>query len=186
MTPLIQNIIRFGLILGIQIILLREVEVHDVAVVWGISLFKPFFYLLFLLMLPANLPRWATLLISFFTGFVVDKYSQTPGLHATACVLFGFVRPFILGRFFQSNIIDMKKSFTPSLSKMGFRNFFIYIMILLTLTIFYYYVIEFWSLRFSDILKMLLKVVSCLFTTVVLVILSQVLFINTGVKRKKR
>ena len=45
MSPLIQNIIRFAVIMAIQILLLNTVELQNVTAVWGVSLFKPFFYL---------------------------------------------------------------------------------------------------------------------------------------------
>jgi rod shape-determining protein MreD len=187
MSSLVQNIIRFGLILGIQIFLLNFTELHNLTVVWGVSLFKPFFYLLFILMLPSNLSKWATLIICFIVGFIIDKFTQSSpaGLHESACVLIGLVRPFILGLFFHQQIKDSNKPITPSLSKMGFKNFFTYIFIIIGIFIFYFFVIEFWSFKLNDILKMLLKIVSCLFTTLVLVILSQVLFIDTG-KTKRR
>jgi rod shape-determining protein MreD len=187
MSPLIQNIIRFGLIMAIQIFLLNTVELHNLSVAWGVSLFKPFFYLLFILMLPANMHRGATMIICFFTGLLIDKFSigNPQGIHASACVLIGLIRPFILNLFFQSGLKENTKLITPSLSKMGFKNFFIYIFFILTIGIFYFYVIEFWSFQLNDILKMLLKIISCLFTTLVLVILSQVLFID-NVKQKRR
>jgi rod shape-determining protein MreD len=186
MSSLVQNIIRFGVILGIQIFLLNHVELQNLTVVWGVSLFKPFFYLLFILMLPSNLSKWATLLICFVTGFIMDKFSTTAGLHASACVLIGLLRPFILGLFFQQQIKDSNKPVTPSLSKMGFKNFFTYIFIIIGTFIFYFYIVEFWSFKFNDILKMLLKIVSCLFTTLILVILSQVLFIDAGKTKRRR
>jgi len=43
MSPLIQNIIRFAVIMAIQVLLLNTVELQNVTAVWGVSLFKPFF-----------------------------------------------------------------------------------------------------------------------------------------------
>ena len=63
MSPLIQNIIRFAVIMAIQVLLLNTVELQNVTAVWGVSLFKPFFYLLFILMLPSNLSKAATMIV---------------------------------------------------------------------------------------------------------------------------
>jgi rod shape-determining protein MreD len=186
MNVVVQNIIRFGLILSIQIFLLNNVQLESATLFWGVSLFKPFFYLLFILMLPANLSAVVTMLICFVTGFIMDKYCMSVvGLHASACVLIGLIRPFVLDLFFRGSAKDAGKPITPSLSKMGFRNFFIYIIIVLTIFVFYFYLLDFWSFRGTDILKMLLKMISCLFTTIILVILSQVLFINTNKKKRR-
>jgi rod shape-determining protein MreD len=188
MNVLIQNIIRFGLLLGIQIFLLRNVELDNATLFFGVSLFKPFLYLLFILMLPINLGKTPTMLIAFVTGLVMDKFSLSSpmGLHTSACVLIGFIRPFVIQLFFQQQLKESNKFLTPSLSKMGLKNFMLYIIITLSVFMVYFYIIDFWSLRGSDIIKMLLKIISCLFTTILLVVLSQVLFIEKGKQRKRR
>jgi len=46
--------------------------------------------------LPLRIPNWVTLIIAFITGFTIDVFSDTLGMHAAACTLIAFVRPFIL------------------------------------------------------------------------------------------
>jgi rod shape-determining protein MreD len=56
----------------------------------------PILYYLFILWLPFSLNRFSLLLIAFVTGLMLDYFTQTPGLHAAACVLIAYVRPFII------------------------------------------------------------------------------------------
>ncbi|MEM6735442.1 MAG: Rod shape-determining protein MreD [Bacteroidota bacterium] len=55
-----------------------------------------FFYVGFLLLLPVNISRSYLLIIGFFSGLLVDVFSNTPGIHASACVFIMFFRNFWL------------------------------------------------------------------------------------------
>lgn len=51
-----------------------------------------FFYVGFLLLLPPKQNRIVALLLAFFTGLLIDMFSNTPGVHASACVLLVFMK----------------------------------------------------------------------------------------------
>lgn len=51
-----------------------------------------FFYVGFLFMLPVNLSRSYLMIIGFASGLMVDVFSNTPGIHAAACVFVLFIR----------------------------------------------------------------------------------------------
>ncbi len=51
-----------------------------------------FFYIGFILLLPWTLSRNYIMLIGFFSGLLVDVFSNTPGIHAGACVFIAFIR----------------------------------------------------------------------------------------------
>jgi rod shape-determining protein MreD len=51
---------------------------------------------MFIILLPVEIPSWLLLLLSFVTGMTVDFFSGSPGMHSSATVLAGFVRPYIL------------------------------------------------------------------------------------------
>lgn len=46
-----------------------------------------FFYVGFLLVLPLGMDRLTLLFIAFGTGLLIDIFSNTPGIHASACLL---------------------------------------------------------------------------------------------------
>lgn len=83
------NLGRFVLLLLLQVLLLDRV---DLANGWLV----PYLYVLFLIMLPFELPAWAGLLIGAATGLVMDVFASTPGMHMSASVLLMFVRKHLL------------------------------------------------------------------------------------------
>lgn len=53
-----------------------------------------FFYIGFLLFLPHGLSRTYSMLIAFVTGLIIDVFSNTPGIHASACIFLVFAKDF--------------------------------------------------------------------------------------------
>jgi rod shape-determining protein MreD len=88
---------------------------------------NPYIYLIFILLLPFEISSWLLLLLSFFTGLVMDLSSGTPGMHTSATVLAGFVRPYVL------RVISPRDGYEsgsePSMLNYGFKWFFIYVLI---------------------------------------------------------
>jgi hypothetical protein len=75
---------RFGLLLLAQVLIVRRLVLFDTGFC--------FVYLGFLLFLPIQLGRPWVLLLGFLSGFAVDLFYDTGGMHAAACVLVAFVR----------------------------------------------------------------------------------------------
>ncbi|HNQ68272.1 MAG TPA: hypothetical protein PKN32_07830 [Bacteroidales bacterium] len=55
-----------------------------------------FIYILFLLLLPIETNKFVVLGLSFILGLSIDIFNSTPGIHASATVLIGYLRPAIL------------------------------------------------------------------------------------------
>jgi rod shape-determining protein MreD len=79
---------------------------------------------MFIMLLPVEIPSWLLLLLSFITGGIIDFFSGTPGMHSSATVLAGFIRPYIL------RLISPRDGYEPnsdpSMIIYGFRWFLIY------------------------------------------------------------
>ena len=75
------NLIAFLLI---QLPLLYRITLFDRAFA--------FFYVGFLLLLPYSLNRTYLMIIGFISGLLVDIFTNTPGIHASACVFIMFFR----------------------------------------------------------------------------------------------
>lgn len=84
-VTLIANLLRFLALMLVQVLVLDHL---DVAQGWMV----PYLYVLFLLMLPFELPAWAGLLVGAFTGLVMDIFSNTPGMHMSASVVLMYAR----------------------------------------------------------------------------------------------
>jgi hypothetical protein len=63
---------------------------------WGILIMA---YPLFIFLLPNELNVNLTMLIAFAMGFAIDLLSNTFGLHASALVLFAYLKPAVVKRF---------------------------------------------------------------------------------------
>jgi rod shape-determining protein MreD len=53
-------------------------------------------YVYFVVIFPLNMPKWASLLWSFFLGLTVDLFSNTPGMAAASLTLTGLLQPYLL------------------------------------------------------------------------------------------
>lgn len=156
-----RNIIRFIVLVLVQVLLLNNIQISGYIV--------PHFYVLFILLLPFETPRWLLLIAAFTLGITVDLFMHTPGMHASATVFMAFLRPYVLD---MSAPRDGYESGTfPRLSYYGFQWFLRYTVILvLAHHLFLFYIEVF---RFVEFFNTLLRVLMSTILSVVLIMLSQ-------------
>lgn len=121
MSELLKNILRFILLMVLQVFILNHVLIYDFV--------TPNLYLLFILLLPFNMSRPVLMICAFLLGLCLDMFMNTQGMHAAACVLIAYLRPSIM------NILAPQKGFetnriTPSITTMGWVPFLIYASVL--------------------------------------------------------
>lgn len=116
------HILRFLGLLFLQVLVVDNIRLGYYV--------HPYVYVLFIFLLPFNIPRWQLLLLGFVSGFFVDLFNGTPGLNAAATVLMAFVRPFVISIMTRRKDINLNDE--PSLSTMGVSWFITYSAILLT------------------------------------------------------
>lgn len=154
---MINSILRFGLIF-ILLILLQLLVLNNIQFSGYVN---PYVYILFILLLPVEIPSWLLLIISFATGLIIDFFSGSPGMHSSATVMAGFARPYILRVIAPRDGYEAGSS--PSMLAYGFRWFLSYTLLIVLIhhtTLFYLEVF-----RFSEFFRTLLRVIlSSLFT----------------------
>jgi rod shape-determining protein MreD len=147
---MINSVLRFGLIfillIMVQVLLFNNIQFSGYV--------NPYVYIMFILLLPVEIPAWLLLVLSFATGGIIDFYSGSPGMHSSATVLAGFVRPYIL------RVISPRDGYEPgsepSMIIYGFRWFFTYtILIVLVHHIALFYLEVF---RFTGFFRTMLRV----------------------------
>jgi rod shape-determining protein MreD len=161
---MINSILRFGL-LFIILILLQVLLFNNIQFSGYVN---PYVYLLFIILLPVEIPSWILLLLSFGTGLIVDLFSGSPGMHSSATLLAGFVRPYVLA------IVSPRDGYEgrsePSMISYGFRWFLTYTLLIVLVhhtALFYLEVF-----RFTDFFRTLLRVLlSSLFTVIFIMII---------------
>jgi len=148
---MINSILRYGVI--IVILVLLQVLVLNYIQFSGFV--NPYVYIMIVLLLPSTIPAWLLLIISFLSGLVIDLFSGSPGMHASATLLAGFSRPYIL------RIIAPRDGYESgsdlSMAAYGARWFLVYTAIIVVIhhtALFYLEVF-----RFTDFFRTLLRVI---------------------------
>jgi hypothetical protein len=125
MSELLRNIIRLAIFILIQVYVLNKIpHLH--------RYITPYLYYLFILWLPFSISRMGLLFVGFLTGLILDYFMMTPGLHAAACTLIAYVRPFVI------NVLTPKDSSEfnyrePSPRAMQWTPYMVYVLILTVL-----------------------------------------------------
>jgi rod shape-determining protein MreD len=123
---------------------------------------------MFILLLPFETPSWLLLLISFATGLIMDFFSGSPGMHSSATVLAGFVRPYILRAISPRD--GYEPGSDPSMQTYGFTWFLTYTLLIILVhhtALFYLEVF-----RFTDFFRTMLRVLlSSLFSIIFILLI---------------
>lgn len=112
---ILMNVLRWVLLLFVQIFFLRNLAFYNLS--------TPFIYVLFILILPFRIPNLLLYLIAFATGLTLDAFYDTLGVHTTACVVLALVRILFISVSLNREDIDTSE---PSLGNMGLKWFSLY------------------------------------------------------------
>jgi len=166
MSELLKNSIRFVLFILVQVfILFKMPPLH--------RFITPYLYFLFVLWLPFNMSRTSLILVGFIFGLSLDYFSKTPGLHAAACTLIAYVRPFIIGLLISQEGAD-KNYISPSITSMGWAPYITYTLVLTFLHHTYLVLLEWMS--FGSFIYFLGKVIASTAVSFLLILLTELLF----------
>jgi hypothetical protein len=133
----------------------------------------PYLYYLFILWLPFSVSRLGLLVIGFFTGLILDYFMMTPGLHAAACLLIAYVRPFIIGILTPKDSSEFNYR-EPSPKAMQWAPYTIYVLVLTLLHHGYMVFLE-W-LDFGSFLDFLIQVIATTAISMLLIFTVELLF----------
>ena len=108
-STILVNIFRFVLLLALQILVFNNMNFGGY-----ISAFP---YILFIILYPVNGNKSNLLISSFFLGLIMDLFCNSGGVHATACVLLAYLRPyffkFSFGLSYEYQTIKLNDVLTP-------------------------------------------------------------------------
>jgi rod shape-determining protein MreD len=157
MPTVLQNIIRFILLVLLQVLVLNNVQF--------LGYVNPFVYILFILSLPVLTPRWFALLLAFGIGLAIDIFSNTMGMHAFAAVLVAFLRNGIIKLF---TALEEGNNPTPSFYTFGVSAYVKYVIVL----VFVHHVTLFFleAFSFAHFWHILVKIVISSLVTILLVL----------------
>jgi len=133
---------------------------------------NPYLYIYFILLLPFETPGWLLLILAFFLGLGVDIFSDSIGIHAASTVLMAFFRPLTLKMLFSKR--EYEPGISPSIRDLGFRWFFSYALIMVTVHHLFLFYLE--VFRLSDFFITFQRVILSIVFTLFLILISQYLF----------
>jgi hypothetical protein len=166
MSDLVRNTIRFVLFILVQYYVLFQIRpLHQFVV--------PYIYYLYVLWLPFSLGRMSLMLVSFLFGLTLDYFTQTPGLHAAACTLIAYLRGFVVNILIPQEGAEQNYK-SPSPVSMGWAPYAIYVLVLTLLHHSYLVLLE-W-LQFGSFLFFLGKVLATSGISLMLVLITELLF----------
>lgn len=108
-STLIVNVFRFILLLAIQVIVFNNMNFY--------GYISPFPYILFIILYPVNGNKTALLASSFLLGLLLDMFTNSGGVHATACLIVAYIRPYIFkfsfGLSYEYQTVKLNDVLTP-------------------------------------------------------------------------
>ena len=161
---LLKNSLRFIIVLLLQILVFNNIQLN--------GYINPFFYILFILLLPFETPPWLLIVSSFLLGLSVDIFSHSYGMHAAASVFIAFLRPSIV-RFIHSKK-EFEAGVLPTMAHLGFRWFLSYTSLMVFIHHFIYFFLE--VFRINDFLNTFYRVIYSSIATIIIIIAEQFLF----------
>jgi rod shape-determining protein MreD len=161
---MINSVLRFVL-LFILLVLFQVLFFNNIQFSGYIN---PYVYILFILLLPFEIPAWLVLLLSFSMGITIDFFSGTPGIHTSSTVLAGFMRPYVL------RVVSPRDGYEsgpdPSMSSYGFRWFLSYTLLIVLIHHIALFYLE--VFRFADFFRTMLRIIlSTLFSLTFILII---------------
>ena len=168
-NTLIRNILRFVILLIVQVMVFDNLG-------FG-TYIHPYIYVLFVLLLPFDTPKWRLLIDGFLIGIAVDIFNGTPGLNAAATVFLAFSRSFIIG--ITSRKSDIEDKDAPTVTEMGLQWFAVYALLLILL----HNLVLFWLEAFSIRLLGLVLAETVLSSLVSLLLIIIIIYIFKPLKK---
>jgi len=155
-STLLLNISRFILFLAVQIVIFNNMNFLGYII--------PLPYILFIILYPVNGNRSGLLLASFLLGLTMDFFSNSGGIHATACLILAYVRPtifkFSFGISYEYQTIKLNDVLTPERFSFILMSVVIHHVTLFILEAFQ--ISFFWDILLRTVLSTAFTIISCI------------------------
>lgn len=147
MNKTVLNSLRFVSLVLFQVLIINNIRLGGYV--------QPYVYIIFVMLLPINIPKWQLLLCGFGIGITIDLFMGTLGLHAFACTLMAFCRPSVISLVSGSQKFESIQA--PNLNQLGGAWFFRYALCMVLVHHFSLFLIESFSFHlFGQVLLRLL------------------------------
>ncbi len=165
------QIIRFVVLVLFQVLVINHIRLGGYV--------HPHIYLIFIMLLPFNTPKWQLLVLGFVLGLSIDLFTGTPGLHAGATTLMAFCRPSIIK--LVSGNLKFENIQEPSLGQIDGMWMFRYVLCMVFVHHFALFFLE--SFSFHLIGQVLLRILLSVPVSIFLIMM--ILYIFKREKKKE-
>jgi len=165
---MVNNLFKYSVIF-IVAVLLQVLVLNHILIFRMIS---PFYYLIFLLLLPFDTSRAMLIFLGFILGLSVDAFTNTLGVHTAVCVLIGFIRPGVLNKI--STRETRESVSAPRISTMSLNWFINYTVIFVAIHHLLLFMLE--AFTFQGIFFTLARAFLSGILSIILIVISQFLF----------
>ena len=170
----VRNILRLVFLILVQGLIVNRLDLWQGYVL-------PSVYIFGLLMLPITTPRILYMVIGFAFGAAVDMFTNTLGVHTSACVFLGFIQPLFLR--FLAPREGYEVGQRPTLQDLGMGWYITFAGILTLAHHTWVFFIE--LMRFTPFFETLAKILLSTLATLVLMVLGQYLIYTPNDRRKQ-
>lgn len=150
--------ILFVVLVLVQVLICSHIALFNVAV--------PFLFIFFIIRLPLNLNLNILFSLSFLLGFLVDIFTDTPGLNSLCCVLLAAVKRPMFYAYVQRD--DKTLSVMPSLTTMGWAAYSKYLLTMTGIFSFLVFATEYFS--FASVKDIILMTIASTLLSFLLII----------------
>lgn len=171
MNKTVLQIIRFVVLVLFQVLVINHIRLGGYV--------HPHIYLIFIMLLPFNTPKWQLLVLGFVLGLSIDLFTGTPGLHAGATTLMAFCRPSIIK--LVSGNLKFENIQEPSLGQIDGMWMFRYVLCMVFVHHFALFFLE--SVSFHLIGQVLLRILLSVPVSIFLIMM--ILYIFKREKKKE-
>ena len=153
-STLLYNLARFILLLAAQVLIFNNINLF--------GYINPYPYLLFVMLFPVNGNKYSILIASFLLGYAMGLFTNSGGVHAAACVLLAFLRPYIFrfsfGVSYEYQTVKINDVLTPERFSFIFVSVIVHHFCLFLLEVFSYNSI--WDVLLRTLLTTLFTVIT--------------------------
>lgn len=147
----------FVVLLLVQVLVFNHVHLFNCA--------TPLLYIYVTLLFPRNTPRWVALISCFVMGFLVDIFSNTPGVSMASLTFLGLIQPLVLKLFLQHDSADDMK---PSMRTLGIGRFVYYTILMVFVYCLLFFTLE--TFNFFNWIQWLESIVGSSIITIILIL----------------
>ena len=147
---------RFIILLSLQVIVFNNINLF--------GFISPFPYILFIILYPVNGNKSGLLVASFLLGIILDMFSNSGGIHTTACLLLAYFRPsifkFAFGVSYEYQTIKLNDTLTPERF-----SFLLVAVVLHHLVLFIFEAFQFsllWDILIRTLLSSIVTLIICI------------------------